>query len=125
MTLAFVASLALGIAFLVAGAAKIAAGPLWAQQAQAIGAPQASVAVVPPLEIVIGALLCTRVAPVVFAVMALALLALFTALITVRFAQGKRPPCACFGSWSARPLGWRHLLRNGVLMALAVVVLIG
>jgi hypothetical protein len=57
--------------------------------------------------------------------MALALLAMFTTLITVRLAQGKRPPCACFGSLSARPLGWRHVLRNGVLMALAVAVLIG
>ncbi len=125
MTLAFAAGLVLGIAFLAAGAAKIAAGPLWAQQAQAIGAPQVAVAVVPPLEIVIGALLCTRVAPAIVAVIALVVLTLFTALILIRLAQGKRPPCACFGSWSARPLGWRHLLRNGVLIALAVVVLIG
>jgi len=125
VTFAFAAGLALGIAFLAAGAAKVASGPLWAQQAEAIGAPRVAVAVVPPLEIVLGALLCTRVAPAVVAVMALALLAMFTTLIMVRLAQGKRPPCACFGSWSARPLGWRHLLRNGVLMALAVVVLIG
>ena len=125
MTFAFAAGLALGIAFLAAGAAKVASGPLWAQQAEAIGATRVAVAVVPPLEIVLGALLCTRVAPAVVAAMALALLAMFTTLIMVRLAQGKRPPCACFGSWSARPLGWRHLLRNGVLMALAVVVLIG
>ena len=125
MTLAFAAGLVLGIAFLAAGAAKIASGSLWAQQAKAIGAPALSVAVVPPLEIVIGALLCTRAAPEIVAAIALALLAMFTTLITVRLAQGKRPPCACFGSWSARPLGWRHLLRNLVLIALAVVVLIG
>jgi len=125
MTFAFAAGLVLGITFLAAGASKIASGSLWAQQAHAIGAPRVAVAVVPPLEIVLGALLCARVAPVVVAVMALALLAMFTALITVRLTQGKRPPCACFGSWSARPLGWRHLLRNGVLIALAVVVLIG
>lgn len=125
MTIAFAAGLVLGVVFLASGAAKIASGSLWAQQVQAIGAPPVSVAVVPPLEIVVGALLCTRVAPAAVAAVALALLTTFTALITVRLAQGKRPPCACFGSWSARPLGWRHLLRNVVLIALAVVVLIG
>ncbi len=54
-------------------------------------------------------------------VIALAILVVFSALLVLRLAQGRRPPCACFGSWSAKPLGWQHLVRNAVLIALAVV----
>jgi hypothetical protein len=73
------------------------------------------------MEITVGALLCVHVARPVPALIACALLVAFTALLVVRLANGERPACACFGSWSARPLGWRHLVRNLVLIALTVV----
>ena len=56
-------------------------------------------------------------------IVALFVLVAFTALIVRRLAQGQHPPCACFGAWSAKPLGWSHVARNVVLMVIAVVAM--
>ena len=55
------------------------------------------------------------------AVVALAILVVFTLVIARRLLDGSRPPCACFGSRSNRPLGAVHVVRNVALMALAAV----
>jgi hypothetical protein len=34
--------------------------------------------------------------------------------------DGRHPPCACFGALSRRPIGWGSVVRNLVLLALAV-----
>ena len=60
---------------------------------------------------------------VIGAIYMLATLLIFTGLIARRLAQGRHPPCACFGAWSAKPLGPGHLVRNGVLIVLAVVTI--
>ena len=124
MSLAVVAAVVVGAAFLLAGGAKIAAGPSWPAQAMALGAPKVAIPFVPWLEIVVGALLCAQVArPAVAAVAGVMLLA-FSALLTVRLSHGQHPPCACFGSWSAQPLSWKHLARNGALLAVAVIAIV-
>jgi hypothetical protein len=48
----------------------------------------------------------------------------FTVLILRRLAEGRRPPCACFGAWSTKPLGRGHVVRNLGFIALAVVALL-
>ncbi|SED36361.1 Methylamine utilisation protein MauE [Streptomyces sp. 2224.1] len=48
------------------------------------------------------------------------LLTVFTAAIAVTVRRGSRTPCRCFGA-STTPLGPRHLIRNTVLAALAVL----
>ena len=121
MIVAVIASVVVGAAMLLAGAAKIAAGESWKGQATTLGAPATVVPVLPVLELVVGALLCAQVGRPVVALVAIAMLVAFTVLITVRLRSGQRPPCACFGSWSARPLGWRHVVRNVVLIAFALV----
>jgi len=55
---------------------------------------------------------------------AIFLLLLFTALISKRLSEGRRPPCACFGAWSAKPIGPEHLARNAALLVLAVLSLL-
>ncbi len=55
------------------------------------------------------------------AVVAFVTLGVFTALIVARLREGKRPACACFGAWSAKPIGAGNVVRNGVLMAVAAV----
>ena len=121
---AIVASVILGIAFIVAGGSKIAAGESWPTQARGLGAPRWTIPLVPWIEIAVGAALIAQLAPPWPAVAALVLLVVFTVLIGVALSQGRRPPCACFGAWSAKPIGAGHLLRNGALMVLAVLSLL-
>lgn len=119
-----VASILLGLVFLVSGGSKIAAGPAWPEQARALGAPMFVVPVLPWVEIVLGAILAMRLAPMVAAAAALVLLVGFTALIVRRLTQGRHPPCACFGSWSAKPLGAGHVARNAGFIVLAIFSLL-
>ena len=121
--LAVGASIVVGVAFLVAGGSKLAAGRSWPAQAAALGAPAFVIPVVPWVELVIGAALVLQLARPAAALAAIVLLVAFSGLIVVRLSQGRRPPCACFGAWSATPIGASHLLRNGVLLVLAVAAL--
>lgn len=82
-------------------------------------------AAVPMVELSLGALLVTQVRRTWTAWGATALIAAFTTLIVVHLSHGRRPPCACFGAISRRPLGWGSVVRNGVLLALATVAALG
>lgn len=115
------ASIALGVAFLIAGGSKLAAGDQWPAQATDLGAPAFVVPTLPWIELAVGAALVFRVLPPWPAIAALALLVAFSVLIGVRLAEGKHPACACFGAWSAKPIGPMHLVRNGVLIVLALL----
>lgn len=110
-----------GVAFVVAGASKLAAGPAWPGQAQALGAPAWSVHVVPWFELVVGAVLVVQIFRRAAAVVAAVTLVVFTALIVLRLREGRRPPCACFGAWSATPIGPGHVARNLALFVLAIL----
>ena len=121
MTVAVVAGVVLGAVLLLSGAAKLAAGPRWAAQAATLGAPAVAVPVLPWVEVGLGALLITGVWRPVVALAAAALLGAFTMLLVVRLVQGRRPPCACFGAWSTRPIGVGAVARNVVLIALALL----
>ena len=123
--LRLVSSIALGLVMCVAGASKIRLGKAWLAQGRELGAPAALLPAVPWFEIAIGALLIAQVATPVVAVVALITLQLFTLLLVANLGRGRRPPCACFGAWSAKPLGWGHVARNIVFMALAVLAYIG
>jgi uncharacterized membrane protein YphA (DoxX/SURF4 family) len=114
-----IAAVLLGAAFVLAGASKLAAGDAWRQQARDLGAPRWSVVPLPWVELAIGASLIVQVLRRPMALAALGLLLVFTALILGNLRHGRRPPCACFGAWSARPVGRGHVIRNLVLMALA------
>lgn len=50
---------------------------------------------------------------------ALVLLLLFVAGIGVNLARGRKPDCHCFGQLHSAPAGWKTLMRNGVLAAVA------
>ncbi len=121
MTVAAVAGFVLGAVLLVSGALKLAAGPQWAAQAAAIGAPALAVPVVPWVELALGALLVAGVERTAVALLAAAMLTVFTGLLAVRVAEGRRVPCACFGRRSTRPVGAAAIVRNALLIALALV----
>ena len=119
-----VAGVVLGLIFLAAGVLKLVAGPVWLKQAADMDVSRPMAMLVPYVEIVVGALLVTQLFTPWPAVVALLMLAVFTAVILRRIRDGSRPPCACFGSKSKRPLGAYHVVRNLVFAALAVLAVI-
>lgn len=122
--MAVAAAVVVGVALLLAGALKLAS-PLWPAQARELGVPGFGARVVPWVEIAVGSLVAARFEPPVMGLIAAGLLTAFTTLLVVRLAQGRRPPCACFGTRSARAIGPGSVLRNVVLIALAVVAAFG
>ncbi|MEO6570170.1 MAG: MauE/DoxX family redox-associated membrane protein [Ilumatobacteraceae bacterium] len=123
-TVSIMAAVLLGAAFVVAGASKLAAGAAWPAQALGLGVSMPIARIVPIVELIIGASLVVQLARPWPAIAALTLLAMFTALIGLRLSQGRHPPCACFGAWSAEPIGAVHLARNGALAALGLLALL-
>ena len=116
-----IASVVLGLAMLAAGAAKLASRT-WPADARGLGAPAWTVPLVPWVELSLGALLVVDVLRPLVAIATAVLLAAFTALLSVRLTRGERPPCACFGRLSTRPISWWSVARNLVLIALAVTI---
>ncbi|MGD9705445.1 MAG: MauE/DoxX family redox-associated membrane protein [Acidimicrobiia bacterium] len=123
MGAATAAAAVLGIAMLIAGGGKLAS-PSWPEHARGLGAPAWSVPVVPWIEIGLGALLVVQWMRVLVAALTAALLLVFTALLVLRLAQGRRPPCACFGGLSTRPIGPWSVARNVALVLLAVTAMV-
>ncbi len=119
------AGVVVGLAFVVAGASKLAAGPAWSVQAAGLGVRGPVVAMVPWVEMVVGASTAVHLVAPWPAVAAAVLLVTFTVLLVRLLAQGEHPPCACFGAWSAKPIGPGHLVRNAALFGLAVVAALG
>ncbi len=120
-----VASLVLGAVFVVSGVTKIAAPSQWRSQSADLGVPGALATVVPFLELVVGALLVAQLARSLAAIVAAVLLVAFTILLVVRLSQGRRPPCACFGALTTKPIGWGNVMRNVIFLALAGIVAFG
>ena len=117
-----VASVVLGVTFLVAGVLKISAPRQWRSQSADLGVPTVVASVVPLAEVIVGALLVAQIARRPVAIVAALMLLAFNALLVVRLARGQRPPCACFGALSSKPIGWSNVVRNDVFFVLAVVV---
>lgn len=120
-TLGVVAAVAVAVVLLVAGVSKLARPRDWRSQAAGLGVPRAIAAVVPIVELILGSLLLVQVQRHVVAWFSVALFGLFTVLLLVRLAQGRRPPCACFGSLSSKPIGPGHVVRNAAFIALATI----
>jgi len=120
-----VASVLLGAVFVVSGVLKLASPVQWLTQSAGLGVPSAVARVLPIVELVVGALLIAQIARRAAAIVAGVMLLAFTALLVVRLLQGRRPPCACFGALSSKPISWLSVARNAVLIALAAVVAIG
>lgn len=119
--IAWICSAIVGAVFVFAGVSKLAIGQDWLAQARDLGVPRIVAKVVPWLEIVVGLGLIGRVFSGVANVAAVILLVLFSALIVGQLLRGRRPPCACFGRRSTRPIGWSNVTRNFVLIALILV----
>jgi thiol-disulfide isomerase/thioredoxin len=113
--------------FGVAALAKLADPPGSVQAAQGFGVPDRlarTVALFIPLaELLAAGLLLVPQSARAGAILALALLGLFSAGIIRAMSRGEAPDCHCFGVLHSEPAGARSLARNGVLAALAIVPL--
>ena len=120
MDLARLARIVVGLVLLASGSLKLGSRT-WPVDAAALGTPRALARALPWAEIAVGALLVADVGGAWTARAALVLLVSFTVVVATQLARGRRPPCACFGQLSARPIGPATLVRNLVLVALAAV----
>ena len=113
------AAVLVGVVVVWAGATKVVAGSSWSDGVTSAGIPRWMLSSLPFLEVVIGALTAVRLwVPVIPLVLA-GLLMAFTVWILVAMQSDDVPTCACFGTTSKKPIGWRHVARNSALIALA------
>jgi uncharacterized membrane protein YphA (DoxX/SURF4 family) len=120
------ARLLLAAVFVVAGLAKLADRAGSRQALRDFGVPSVLAAplgiLLPLAELAVGVALVPIATAWGGAVGALALLLLFLAVISLTLAQGRAPDCRCFGQLSSAPVGWPTLVRNGLLAAVAGIV---
>ena len=124
-SLALAARIVVAAALLVAALQKLRAHRRLTGELAGFGVPTGlatpAAVVLPAVELV------TAVALVVFATsaapayVALGLLAVFTGAVLANLAQGRHPPCPCFGATSSTPVSTMTVVRNGWLLALAVL----
>ena len=84
--------------------------------------PEVAVPAVCAAEAAAALLLLFR--PRIGAILALLLLTAFSGVLLSVLRSGREVRCACFGAASRRPVDERDLLRNGVLAAVAVVLVL-
>jgi methylamine dehydrogenase accessory protein MauD len=121
------ARLLLAAVFIIAGLAKLADRAGSRQALINFGVPASLAApfglTLPVVELVIAVVLIPTASSWWGALGALLLLLLFIAAISANLAKGRKPVCHCFGQLDSAPIGWHTLVRNGVLAALAGLVL--
>ena len=128
--LGLLARLALIAVFAVAGASKLRDRQSVRSMLVGFGvpvgfAPAAGLAL-PAVELITAAALATPAVAWLGGLAALLLLLAFTIAIAVNLLGGRRPDCNCFGQIEAAPIGVTTLIRNGVLLlAAALVVAVG
>jgi hypothetical protein len=121
---ATIAAVVVGAAMVWAGGFKLIDGAAWPKAAADLGVARPIARIVPFVELAVGVALLVPVVRPWPAIAAIVLLVAFTVVILRRILDGSRPPCACFGSRSNRPLGPLHVVRNVALLALATTAAI-
>jgi hypothetical protein len=124
-SLAAAARIVVAVVLAVAALLKLRNREALRTQLRDFGIPARSI---PGVAVLLPAVeLATAVALVAFprsgvpAGIAVFLLALFTAVVGVNLARGHRVPCPCFGVGGDAPISPRTMVRNGWLLAVAVL----
>ncbi len=114
--------------FVVAGLAKLADLPGSRRALREFGVPALFApllgSLLPVGELAVAVALIIRGSARWGAVAALLLLVMFAVAIGAAMVRGRQPDCHCFGQLHSAPAGWRTLLRNGMLAAVAGFVAI-
>lgn len=113
-------ALLLALIFVWAAAAKLGDRSATETDFRSLGLPQPGLLAktIPVIEIGVAGLLA--VSPGWGGVAAFGLLTLFTAVLVPVVRSGRVASCACFGGGTSKPVGARHIVRNGVLAVLAL-----
>jgi peroxiredoxin len=124
--LLLVVRIILAAVFVLAGAAKVTSLKASRKAVADFGLPHWIAdpigSVLPFAELTVAALLLPVRSAWIGGVGALALFVTFIAAIGVNLTRGRKPECQCFGQIQSKPIGWQTLTRNGVLAALAALV---
>jgi uncharacterized membrane protein YphA (DoxX/SURF4 family) len=109
--------------FAIAGVAKLTDRPGAAKAMADFGVP-VSVAGLLAVFLSLSEILIAislLVGPLAFfgAIGALTLLTIFTIAVIINLMRGRKPDCHCFGQLHSSPIGWKTILRNGVLAVMA------
>jgi hypothetical protein len=122
-TLALVARLTLASAFALSAGTKLARSAAFTASLSEFGVPAARLVarLLPPVEggLAVALVALPRQSWPAFA--AIAVLALFTGAVVANLAGGRETPCPCFAAAGGRPVSAATVLRNGLLLALAVL----
>ena len=122
-TALLIARLLLALVFVVSGVAKLADRDGSRRAMADFGVPASLVSplglLLPLSELAVAVALVPAPTAWLGAVGALALLLLFIAGIGANMARGRKPDCRCFGQLHSAPAGWKTLVRNGALAAVA------
>ena len=114
--------------FLVAGVAKLADLAGSRRAVVGFGVPERLAGAVgvglPVCELAIAVALIPSVSARFGALGALLLLSMFVVGIAMALRRGSEADCHCFGQLHSAPIGWRTLVRNGVLAAAAGFLLL-
>jgi thiol-disulfide isomerase/thioredoxin/uncharacterized membrane protein YphA (DoxX/SURF4 family) len=128
-TFALVCRLALAAVLMVSAVAKLSDPTGTREAVTAFGlrarAGTLVALVLAPVELAVAVLLLPGATAPLGAALALALLAVFSTVVTVHLVRGSRPACNCFGRIGSSDISGRTLLRNAALAGLAVVGLLG
>jgi hypothetical protein len=125
-TVALVARVDLAAAFALSAGAKLADLPATGSALAAFGvlAPSVTARVLPAVEAGLAVALLAFPDDPAPGLAALATVAIFTAALAVRLAQGRAVPCPCFGAREGRPVSGATLVRNLALLALAALAVL-
>src|SRR5579864_8951863 len=111
--------LLLAVEFIISGLAKLIDRPGSRQAMLDFGVPARlatpSAILLPLAELVVAGSLIPIISAWWGALVALALLLLFTAAVGYHLTRGHTPSCHCFGQISSDPIGWPTLVRNLIL----------
>ncbi len=124
----FAAQIALAATIGAAGASKRCEGGASSEGVSLLGVP-AEIATgfrwaLPCAGLLIGGLLAWQPTARVGAVLAAGLVCVFTALVAAALVTGRKAGCSCFGTAARRSVGRGNLIRNGALLAAAVLVFV-
>jgi peroxiredoxin/uncharacterized membrane protein YphA (DoxX/SURF4 family) len=122
---ALLARLFLAAVFGLAAIAKLRDRRGSTQAITAFGVPDRlatpAAVVLPIIELTVAFALVLPQLAVIGAAGAAVLLAGFTAAVAMNLARGRHPDCRCFGEIAAGPIGGATVVRNAVLIAIALV----